>query len=242
MSMTLAERFQAAVTDSYSAAWASSEMIPMVLSQACVAVLPVAGAGLSLTDELRVPLGASSLDAAKIERLQTTLGEGPCLAATAHHEPFVADLSTIAARWPMFHHQMTTQTPYQSVVSFPLHSRQHSRVGALDLYFTTPTVTALDSLAEVTLNIADPIAAVVFDLPPSGATQDLSLPPWLNTAPATDRMHVWIAIGMLIEHGGLTNADALAALRGYSFSHDTTLDDTAERLVAAQLSAQTVLI
>jgi len=57
----------------------------------------------------------------------------------------------------------------------------------------------------------------------------------------TDRMAVWIAIGMLMEEGVLTNASALATLRAYAFTHDTTLDALATRLVDHDLEARAVL-
>jgi hypothetical protein len=80
--MELADRFRTAVRQTYREHSADAELVPMVLCQACVQVLPVAGAGLSITDQLRIPLGASDEVVARAERLQTTLGEGPCLTAS----------------------------------------------------------------------------------------------------------------------------------------------------------------
>src|SRR6185437_11302048 len=58
------------------------ELLPVRLAQACVAVLPVSGAGISLLyDDFRVPLGASDDAASCAEQLQFTTGEGPCLQA-----------------------------------------------------------------------------------------------------------------------------------------------------------------
>ncbi len=49
--MTLAQRFRTAVSQSYEEV--GGELLPVLLSQACVTVLPMAGAGVSLIDELR---------------------------------------------------------------------------------------------------------------------------------------------------------------------------------------------
>ena len=121
--MDLDQQFMAAVIDAHDAQASATEMLPMLLAQACVKVLHVTGAGVSITEEgLRLPLGASDAMAAHAEALQTTLGEGPCLDATATSEPLVADEASMAARWPMFHRELLTQTPFRSVASIPLKS------------------------------------------------------------------------------------------------------------------------
>lgn len=244
MLMDLAERFAAAAGHAYEALAAGAELMPMVLSQACVEVLPVAGAGLSITDRLRVPLGSSDDNAARAERLQATLGEGPCLAATASKSPLTAACDTIAVRWPMFHREFVTQTPFRSVVSLPLLSRrQRLRYGALDLYLTTRTLPDFCEafLSQVMSAVADPIADVLFGGRYTTAAPQANLPPWLDNLSVAGRMHVWVAVGILIEHAGLGDADALAALRAYAFSHDTTLDDLADELVTQRLEPEGVL-
>ena len=65
-------------------------LVPTAVSVACAEVLGVDGAGLSLVGDLRVPLAASTPEVRRAEQLQTTLGEGPCLAAVAakqHWQP-----------------------------------------------------------------------------------------------------------------------------------------------------------
>ena len=241
--MDLAERYRAAVTRAYVEEAATADLLPMVLAQACVAVLPVAGAGISITDELRVPLGASDEMVARAERLQTTLGEGPCLTATAQREPLSADLTRMSTQWPMFHRQLLAQTSFRSIVSFPLFSRSRRlRFGALDLYLTISEPVPDFFVRQVTISIADPMAAVLFDghstSSVGGAAQ---LPPWLDNSPVNSRMHVWVAVGMLVEHASLSNPDALAALRAYAFSHDVTLDDIADQLMTERLQPESLL-
>ncbi len=106
------------------------------LARACVAVLPVDGAGLSasLLPGHRLPLGASDSAAAAAERLQFTLGAGPCLSAQK------------AARWwsprpprscassgPVYPQQLAERTPFCSVLSLPV-GGPLAGVVALDLY------------------------------------------------------------------------------------------------------------
>lgn len=219
-----------------------AELLPSILVRACLDVLPAAGAGLSVTDDLRVPLASSDDTAATAERLQTTLGEGPCLAATELDHPLGVELDEMAARWPMFTEKLVDLTPYRAVVSLPLllpAPRRH-RAGALDLYLTDSTVQLppLDLLNEA---VAEPIAALLFDAPPLTDRYGAPIPVWMGNQSATGRMNVWIAVGMLLGHAGLASSDALATLRAYAFSHDNTLDDVAAAMISHDLEPASVL-
>jgi hypothetical protein len=239
--MELLNRFRAALAEGHQATVGDPELVPMALSQACVEVLPIAGAGISLTGELRLPLGASDAVAARAERLQSTLGEGPCLAAAAAAEPFAASLDMIAATWPMFHRELTRQTPYQSVVSVPLLARDGiTGLGALDMYLTDSEAAPERFVSDVSSAIAAPISSVLFDQDAIQANPN-ALPPWLNNSNVTQRMHVWVAVGILIAHAGLRNGDALEALRTYAFANDETLEGTAAQLMSQDLRPETVL-
>jgi hypothetical protein len=218
------------------------EVLPALMARACVHVLPVAGAGISFTDELRIPLGASDATAVRAERLQTTLGEGPCLTATATSAAFRATGSMMAARWPMFYAELLRQTPYRTVTSVPLQSRQQKRFGALDLYSTDDDTGSAMALEQLCAEVGDPIAAILFDGPTSIDRPATDLPAWLAADSVTDRMKVWIAIGMLMEDGILTNSAALASLRGYAFRHDATLDELAAQVIAHQVTPHTILL
>ena len=225
----------------YDAQTSADDMLPAVLTRACVRVLAVAGAGLSITDQLRVPLGASDDLVARAERLQTTLGEGPCLTATAAREPLIADQDLMATRWPMFHRELLDQTPFRSIASLPLNSLDHQRLGALDLYSTEPNFVPSTRLADITTNVADPIAGILFDPAPAPFQRGAVSSAGLTNPPVTIRMNVWVAVGILIEHATLNNADALAALRAYAFSHDMTLEDVATEMSTRRLDPDTLL-
>jgi hypothetical protein len=238
----LDQQFMAAVIEAHDTQASATEMLPMLLAQACVKVLRVTGAGISITEAgLRVPLGASDAMAAQAEALQTTLGEGPCLDATATSEPLVADDTSMAERWPMFHRELLTQTPFRSVASIPLNSSQPRRFGALDLYATDADALQRLNLREVSVNVADPMAAVLFDTPTTIAHEGTVLPRWMLRPAVAQRMNVWVAVGILIAHAGLTNADALAALRGYAYGHSASLDDIADDLITHRLKPDALL-
>ena len=239
--VNLDQQFMAAVIEAHDTHASGADVLPMLLAQACVKVLHVAGAGISVTDGLRVPLGASDAAAAQAEALQTTLGEGPCLAATATSEPLVADETSMAARWPMFHRELRARTPFRAVASVPLKSAQQRRFGALDLYATDSAVLQRLSLNEISINIADPMAGILFDDPETVIQDGTRLPVWMTNRPVAQRMNVWTAIGIMIEHAGLTNADALTALRAYAYGHNASLDDIADDLTTQRLHPDALL-
>lgn len=97
------------------------ELLPARLMRAAAAVLPVAAAGISAFSKLRhrVPLGASDDTAALAERLQFTVGEGPCLAAHTDQRAVVATAEVMSRCWPAFHLELTGRTPYRAIVSIP---------------------------------------------------------------------------------------------------------------------------
>ena len=238
----LDQQFRAAVIEAHDTQAFTTEVLPMLLAQACVKVLRVTGAGVSITEEgLRVPLGASDAMAAHAEALETTLGEGPCLDATATSEPLLADETFMAERWPMFHQELLTQTPFRSVASIPLRSSQLRRFGALDLYATDADALQRLNLREVSINVADPMAAVLFDAPYTISYEGTVLPMWMLRPSVAQRMNVWVAVGILIAHAGLTKADALAALRGYAYGHSASLDDIADHLATQRLQPDALL-
>jgi hypothetical protein len=210
--MSLAEQFQTAVAEAFTEGGATAHLLPMVFVRAAVEVLPVDGAGLSMTDHLRIPIAASDQQVVTAERLQTTIGEGPCLAAVSMAQPLVADLAVMAANWPTFHEGFVVQTPY---------------LGALDLYSTRAETLSNLELEAIDTAVATPIASMLFREAAAGEPDGLTFPDWLSKEQVDERMNVWVAIGMLMARLPLSNDDALALLRGYAYSHDLTLDQVA---------------
>jgi hypothetical protein len=239
--MVLAEQFRSTVAEAFTSGAATVDLLPMVFVRAAVSMLPVAGAGLSLTGHLRIPLAASDQDVVTAERLQTTLGEGPCLAAVAMGRPLVADLATIATSWPTFHERFTAELPYRSIASFPLRSAPGSYVGALDLYSTSPDTLTSRELVEVDAAVAVPMASMLFREADTSDVDGLAVPTWLSREPVDERMNVWVAVGMSMERLKLNNTDALALLRGYAYSHGSTLDQVARLVTDGSLQPEELL-
>jgi len=236
--VTLRDRYEAVVRRSVAQEVDQVETLPLVLIQACVEVLPVDGAGLSLTRELRVPLSASSALVTQAERLQTTLGEGPCLTASERGEPLVADLADLRATWPLYCSELVRLTPFRSVASLPLPGPDGPGLGAVDLYFVAERPVPLAALSEIRSDVTDQVAALL-----------LGSSSWLAGDPdradpdnvTRRRMDVWAAVGMVVVGADLDNRDALAVLRAYAFGHDLSLDELARQVIGRYVPVAALL-
>lgn len=235
---TVAKRFRAAWTGPEDEGTAIPELLPVRLARACVAVLPVDGAGLSLLDhDFRVPVGSSDEAATHAERLQFTQGEGPCLDAARERQLVVAAAEEIELRWPAFGAEFLGTTPYRGVVSLPVRLSGDT-FGALDLYVRDEHDLGLVSIVDavtVTQQITDALIIAQAITSSAAAWSDHPEPVWLQTAAVRNRTNVWVAMGMLMTRMDIPAADALSVLRAYSYSHDTVLDDVCAQLVKGEV-------
>ena len=213
------------------------EMLAVRLSRACVAALPVDGAGLSIHDMhgLRTPIGASDPVASAAERLQFTHGAGPCLRA---HDDGVAigfDEALIARNWPDLHEALIGATPFHAVLSVPLLPPLGPLV-VLDLYVRDPEAlpaTDRDDVADVTIALTRAMVAAALGAPMKEGTRG-----WWDGPDALRRARVWQATGMVNVALGLDTADALDVLRAHAFATDRVVDDVADDLLEGRLSLQ----
>jgi hypothetical protein len=232
----LAGRYLAAVLSCFEGEVGDRLLLPTVLTLACVDVLGVDGAGLSLVDTLRVPLAASDEEVRRAERLQTTLGEGPCLSAVAAAEPLVAGQVSMATRWPTYYRELVEQTSFRSVAALPLALPGERPFAALDCYLkgSEPDPSLIEAplpqdLAHVITMFlrAGPLTSVAWTSEPVAA--------WLDRGSVADRMNVWTAVGMVMDRTEMNQPDSLAWLRAYAFSHDSTVDEVAQLLTTSRL-------
>lgn len=125
------------------------------LVERIVEVLPISAAGVTLISPDTDPrfVAASNTSALRFERLQTELGEGPCLTAYRTGEAVsVPDLRE-EPRFPEFA-AGALDAGLMAVFTFPLRNGDE-RLGALDLYRETP-----GSLDGVTMEAAQTLADV----------------------------------------------------------------------------------
>ncbi len=231
--MTVAHKFAAAYA-SIHADITAPELAPVGLAKACVAVLPVAGAGISMFSgsSIRVPIGASDLEAAQAERLQFTADEGPCLDAHRTDSPVLATAPVLAQRWPDFHHRLRASTPFRSILSFPLRG-ELAGVGSVDLYCQGST-----EIEHLAMEDVDTVArSLTRQLLDDEVFRERSTDPsWLDSPGVLGRNQVLIAMGMLSVAHGLTAEQALAQLRRYATDTDQTVDRLAVAVVSRDLS------
>jgi diguanylate cyclase (GGDEF)-like protein len=122
-----------------------------------VDILPVSAAGVTLISPSIQPryVAASNGAALRFEKLQTELGQGPCVAAYETGEAVtVADLRT-EDRFPEFTAQ-AQQAGMAAVFTFPLRQSGSKPLGALDLYRDKPGKLSADSMhaAQTLANVA----------------------------------------------------------------------------------------
>jgi hypothetical protein len=227
--VTLVQDFHIALAAS-AAALPGVELLPERLARACAQVLPVDGAGISLffhTDR-RLPLGASDPAAAEAERLQFTVGEGPCLSSHAEGRPLVADEPTLRSRWPAYYDALVERSPIRGTISLPL-TDDLIGIGALDLYVVPPNHAAHLSLGDA-LTIGDEVSAV---FRAGGCYEQMPTdgPAWLDAPAAERRSTVWQAIGFLNAGLEVSSTDALSILRAHAYADGRDVDDLARKLI-----------
>jgi diguanylate cyclase (GGDEF)-like protein len=138
-----------------------------------VEVLPVTSAGVTLISPTMDPryVAASNADALRFERLQTELGEGPCLAAyTSGTKVLVPDLAN-DHRFQRFAPR-AVQAGLTAVFTFPLNHGDR-RLGALDLYRDAAGELSSDAI-DAAHTLADVAAAYLINAQARADLQDMS--------------------------------------------------------------------
>ncbi|MEO6627685.1 MAG: GAF and ANTAR domain-containing protein, partial [Aquihabitans sp.] len=168
---------------------------------------------------------------AAIEDLQFSLGEGPCVDAYEHDRPVIEPnlVDPSVSRWPAFTAR-AVEAGAQAVFSFPLQLGV-VRLGALDLYRTTPGPLTDDQYADA-LAMADIATRAVLVLqaeaPPGQLASTLE-------AGADLRLLVHQATGMVAAQLGITVGQALVCLRANAFGTDQPLERVAADVIARTL-------
>lgn len=234
--MTLAARFAAAVAAESADSDDDGHLLPERLARAAARVLPVDGVGLSLQAGAvgRLPLGASSPDAERAERLQFTVGTGPCLLALTTGQPAFLLPDDLRRRWPVFTDLLFATTPYRGVVSLP---GRHalSGTGAMDLFLTdaadVPRLEVFDALA-----VTELVSSALGDAVIWSTWSEASGPDWLHSPAAERRAAVWQAVALTGTALEVGNAAALALLRAHAYAGGRSVDSVAADLVGGRLS------
>ncbi|PZA19395.1 GAF domain-containing protein, partial [Modestobacter versicolor] len=189
--MTLAEHFATALAET-GGDDEDGHLLPDRLARATARVLEVDGAGLSVLagPHGRSPLGASSPDAARAERLQFTAGVGPCRLAHATGQPVFVVEDDIRTRWPGFADLLLTGTPFRGIVSLPL---RPPICGALDLFTVDPGGVARLDVFDA-LAVGDLVTSALADAAVWSTWSEAAGPDWLHSPAAERRAVVWQAV------------------------------------------------
>lgn len=232
--MSVLDRFADAVAAAERDGLSGPELMPERLARGCLAALPVDGAGMSMlfARDRRLPLGSSDQVSADAERLQFTVGEGPCLQTHSTGRPVLATEEDLRTRWPAFYEALTQQTPYRSIVALPLRGSL-TGIGALDLYLTPPHGVGDIGLQDA-LVVVDEITGT-FEGAMTHAARRSSGPAWLDAPAATRRAHVWVALGMLNAELQVTSPTALSLLRAHAFASGRDVDELALDVVEGRV-------
>lgn len=193
---------------------------------ACVDAVGVDGAGVSLLTSTGAtePLYGTNDVAESLERLQFTLGEGPCLDASSSGSPvLVPDLEDprdgVVRRWPMFL-EGSSRAGVRAVFAFPIRIGAIA-LGAADLYRSTPGPLSRQELSR-TLTVMDALALTLLEGDDDGHLDGTS--EQLGLA-------VHRAAGMVMIQTGSSIEDALMLLRATAFAEGVAINVLADDVV-----------
>lgn len=226
-----------------SASW------PGQLVEGCQVATEMSGVGLALMGPAGTGgvLAATDGHAQRMEDLQFSLGEGPCVDATRTGRPvLVPDLTRYAAgRWPAFT-PSAAEGGVHAAFTFPLQVGAIA-IGVLDLYRTTRGDMTGRQVTEA-LAYTDAAVAVLLHLQgrshtgadhgtgtPEGAA---ALDPGMGrelSAVVERRAVVHQAAGMISVQLDASLAAALMRLRAHAFAADRPMRDVATDVVARRL-------
>lgn len=208
--------------------------LPELLCRRCAEELGVTGVGMALMtgDGHQGVVAATDGPARVMEDLQFTLGEGPCMDASAAGSPVLQpDVATTGvARWHGFA-PAVLDAGIAAIFAFPLQVGG-IRLGVLDLY--RDTVGNLDDrdLADA-LSYADAAVLVLLHLQNQMEPGD-GLHPQLADA-LGNRPEVHQATGMISVQAVVGLTEALLLLRAHAFATDRPILDVARAVVRRKL-------
>ena len=195
--------------------------------------LPASGVGVSVLTEdshLGGTIAASDVVSRRLDELQFTLGEGPCIEAYASRRPVLEPdlLGHGSTRWPGYA-AAAQDEGVRAVFAFPLQIGT-ARAGAMDVYRHEAGGLTQGALSQA-LTFADIAMRLLLDsqtATQAGGAADL------DDALAY-RLEVYQAQGMVMVDLGVSLDEAMARLRAHTYAHERTLTDVARDIVEGSL-------
>jgi hypothetical protein len=203
------------------------------LCSAAVKALPASGVGVTVMTDAGVRGVAVASDAAseRIDELQLTLGEGPCMDAFSSRRPVLeADLrSGGMSRWPVYSAAVLDEG-VRAAFAFPLQVGA-ARLGVLDVYREREGSLSPDAFSQA-LTFADVATEMLLD------GQEQALPGRADAGldeALDDRFELHQAQGMVMVQLGVSLGDALTRIRAHAFANDHSLSDVAADVVSRRI-------
>jgi GAF domain/ANTAR domain len=199
--------------------------------RAATRALSASGVGLSVMGANGAYGMATASDQAteRIEELQFTFGEGPCVDAFATSRPVLVPNIADGAmrRWPVYAPAIH-DAGVRAVFAFPLQVGA-ARLGALDVFRTRPGSLSRTELGEAFV-FTDRVVTMLLD-GQERVTEDAD---GLDGA-IENRTELFQAQGMVMVQLGVTLAEALARIRAFAYAEDRHLSDVAADIVGRRL-------
>ncbi|WP_034592706.1 GAF and ANTAR domain-containing protein [Hamadaea tsunoensis] len=182
-------------------------------------------------DGVRGMSAASDPATERLEDLQLTLGEGPCIDAFERRVPvLVPNLADEMARWPVYAPEVHAGG-IRAVFAFPLQTGG-ARLGVLDVFRGEPGSLSNEALA-LCLTFADAAVASLLDgeehRHPTAADDGLGDSLGVNTV-------LFQAQGMVMVQLKVPLAEAMARIRARAYAENRPLTEIAADVVARRLS------
>lgn len=171
---------------------------------------------------------ASDPGIARIEELQFTFGEGPCVDAYSSRRPvLIADLDDAAMRrWPVYT-PAVHRAGIRAVFAFPLQVGA-ARLGVLDVFRSHAGPLSRDELGRAFTFTERAVTTLLDGQDRADGEHDVDEAIEQGAA-------VWQAQGMVMVMLGVTLTEALVRLRAYAYTADRRLSDVAADVVAGRL-------
>jgi hypothetical protein len=219
----------------FAAASGPVAQAPTKICEVCVQLLGVTGAGISMVNGagVRSMICATNDVSARVEDLQFTLGEGPCVDAVSIGSPVLVDDLTVTVdiateRWPTFLKEARL-IGIGAIFALPLRIGAIN-VGALDLYRDAPG--GLDTAHLTAALMAADAAALALVQQHSGemAIGDDGI--W-SASMSEHQVHQ--ATGMVQMQLGVSTDEAFVRLRAKAFALGRTIAAVAADVVERRL-------
>lgn len=210
------------------------ETLPALLCERCSDDVDVTGAGMALMSENGHGgvVGATDGTARRMEELQYTMGEGPCIDSSTGRQPVLQPdlVRTGPTRWPGFG-PAVIEAGVAAIFAFPLQVGG-MRLGVLDLYRDRSGPLDQAQLRDA-LTYADAAVVLLLHLQQQMGPGDGLHPQLVD--PRDYRPEVHQATGMVSVQAAIGLTEALLLLRARAFSSERSILEVARDVLERRL-------